>query len=213
MNLDTLRRYSREWCEFATNTSAGRKCSDAVYQWIVERRDRGPGYSSCADLAHWLLFRVGCRADAINRAEHRGWKAGVNVSRLAYWKGVAKSWPRTEPVTLDALARHLQTGDVCIIWRKPDSTDAHVCIFDRVEGGKIHTWDAGQGAMANPAWSGGKDLIEVRRRIRSVSEFPLKVWVPLSAVAFTADPDVPSGDRLDEIDGRTEPAPMPEDPN
>jgi hypothetical protein len=38
-------------------------------------------YSSCADLAHWLWFRLGFREDFINRHEAHGWVVGANLNR------------------------------------------------------------------------------------------------------------------------------------
>jgi len=61
----------------------GRSTSDPIYRQIVEGR-LAPGYSSCADLAHWLLYRLGVRAPWINRAENKpqGWSVSVNLNRL-----------------------------------------------------------------------------------------------------------------------------------
>lgn len=62
---------------------------DAVYRAVTEgrqdlARDRGYPYSSCGDLAHWLLYRLGVRdRDVINRDECGGWRVGENISRLA----------------------------------------------------------------------------------------------------------------------------------
>jgi hypothetical protein len=64
-----------------------RSTLDPVYRTIVEGRT-GPKYSSCGDLAHWLLFRLGVRAPFINRAEYResdgghGWRVGLNLNLL-----------------------------------------------------------------------------------------------------------------------------------
>jgi hypothetical protein len=200
------------FCEYATNGETGRKCSDPVYQAIVEKRDKGPGYSSCGDLAHWLLTRLGCRDTRLNRKELYGFVYGVNVSRLSGWLGadprnpVIQAWPKSgltqednesatkfrARVDADHYARCLRTlqrGDICITWTKPDTADAHVCVFDRCESGLIHTWDLGQGPMSKAAWSGGKDLIEADRRHRTPAQFAIKRFIPLDRVPFAANPE------------------------
>jgi hypothetical protein len=64
-----------------------RSTSDPVYRAIVEGR-LGLKYSSCGDLAHWFLYRLGVRAPWINRAEFKppqghGWRVGLNLNLLA----------------------------------------------------------------------------------------------------------------------------------
>jgi hypothetical protein len=106
----------------------GRNENDPVYQRVTEGRDVGAmqrKYSSCADLAHWLHFRLGLRTSWINRAEHKGWKSGVNVSKLAF-SAVAKTWKKD--------VQDLHRGDVGVIWSLPDSTDAHVFVFHKPAG-------------------------------------------------------------------------------
>lgn len=54
---------------------SGRNEDDPIYQGVTEGRDVPPfreKYSSCGDLAHWLLFRLGSRLEMINRKEHLG---------------------------------------------------------------------------------------------------------------------------------------------
>jgi hypothetical protein len=97
------------------------------YQAVTEGRDTGKmqaGYSSCGDLAHWLLFRLGCRQPWINRKEHRGWKVGANVSALAF---SAPNAVRRTPMT-GILA---SPGDIFIQWNHPDGHDAHVFLCRR----------------------------------------------------------------------------------
>lgn len=64
-----------------------RVVGDPVYRVVVEGRI-GPKYSSCGDLAHWMLYRLGVRAPFVNRAEFReylgghGWRVGLNLNLL-----------------------------------------------------------------------------------------------------------------------------------
>lgn len=99
----------------------GRNEDDPVYQTVTEGRDVPPfrkSYSSCGDLAHWLLFRLGSRLDLINRKEHRGFRIGLNVSKLAF-----------SSLAEDAADDDVyEAGDILIIWSKPDATDAHVMV-------------------------------------------------------------------------------------
>jgi hypothetical protein len=119
--IDARRIEAKRLLEWACRGTAGVSEQDPRYVEVTEGRDFGAGYSSCADLAHWLLYRVGVRSPWINRAEHTGWKTGVNVSRLAY--SVPRLMCRTEtPGSV------FDCGDVLIVWNKPDGTDAHVMV-------------------------------------------------------------------------------------
>lgn len=117
-----LRAFAAELVSYACGRwTGGRSEDDAVYREVTEDRDRGPAqraYSSCGDLAHWLLYRLGCRSRYVNRKEHQGWVPGVNVSRLAY---CAVADAATDDDRYFA-------GDVLIGWSRPDTTDAHVAI-------------------------------------------------------------------------------------
>jgi len=89
------------------------------YVEVTEGRDVVKGYSSCGDLAHWLLYRLGCRQEWVNRKEHRGWATGMNVSRLAF---TAPLLVRRSPIPGIVAS----PGDIFIQWDRPDGTDAHV---------------------------------------------------------------------------------------
>ncbi len=130
----------------------GRGEKDPVYVSVTEGRDTTPGYSSCADLGHWLHYRLGLRGSWINRKEHKGWKVGMNVSRLAY-SPIADSFPQ-EPY---------ECGDIGIIWSLPDTTDAHVLVFRGALPSGYATAEYGQpgGALKDRKVVGG--LIGKRR--------------------------------------------------
>lgn len=86
IKLAAYRRLATELLAFACDGPKGRDEHDAVYREITEGRD-GPSpqqmakYSSCADLAHWLYYRLGFREDWINREECHGWVVGANLNR------------------------------------------------------------------------------------------------------------------------------------
>lgn len=90
------------------------------YLRVVEGRTHR-GYSSCADLGHWLFFRCGARQTWLNREEHEGWKDQVNVSRFAF---SAPNSVRKTPVP-DVW---YEPGDVLIVWNNESGTDAHVMV-------------------------------------------------------------------------------------
>lgn len=119
VDLSQIRKLALAWLEHACNGEHGRpEKGDAVYDAVTEHRDIGKTYSSCGDLAHWLLFRLGVRSPWINRAEFGGWRVGANISRLA-WSAIARP---ARP------ADHYEAGDVLIIWSKPDTTDSHALV-------------------------------------------------------------------------------------
>jgi len=157
------------FCERACGYSMGRKRSDSVYLEVVEKRDPGPGYSSCGDLAHAMLYALGVREDWVNRAEHRGFRWGMNVNLLTARPvgGGAGGLAR------DAAGTELSTGDVIVMWAKPDAADAHVCIVDSFDGLTLKSWDYGQGPMARDKWQ-GIDHVEGRRRERRAVAFDAK---------------------------------------
>jgi hypothetical protein len=122
INEFEARALASDLCIYACNGSKGRpEKGDAVYDTVTEHRDFGAKYSSCADLAHWMLFRLGCRHKFINRKEHLGWRTGVNLSRVAWspFTTAANSGDRFLP------------GDILVIWARPDTQDAHVTVVLR----------------------------------------------------------------------------------
>lgn len=120
--IDARRELVRPLLEWATEGGRTNE-RHPHYTAVTEGRDPAdPKYSSCGDLAHWLLFRLGCRQPWINRREHVGWGVGQNVSRLAF--GAPTGVRRTEPRP----GSPLDTGDVLIVWNRADGTDAHVMV-------------------------------------------------------------------------------------
>jgi hypothetical protein len=165
------------------------------YVQVTEGRDKGPGYSSCADLAHWLFYRLGVRSSWVNRFEHNGWRSGVNIARLvtaAVKYGGLADYP---PGSIDGrwLIRcggeaRADPGDVVIVandW--PGGRDSHaVCIrAQRPEGGYL---------TAEYGLPGGglRERPRFGRRIRA--------WLPLDRILTEAfnrgelvSPDLPEG--------------------
>lgn len=198
--LDELRDMAREWAAFVC---ALRKPSDPVYKWVTEGRDPGPQYSSCGDLAHFILYRLGCREPWINRKEHLGWKPNRNVNRLVRL-----------PIGTNELAREpiglAQTGDILVIWQRADTSDAHVLVVDRMTETMLDSFDMGQGPLRAEAWKLGEH-VEAKHRerplVKSGSEYrtsdgrALRSLLSLDRIPFTAEPDLPTGERFDELEG------------
>jgi hypothetical protein len=91
------------------------------YVRVTQGRDTSPGYSSCGDLAHWLLFTLGCRQPWVNRAGHgKGWRVGMNVSLLCYPEGPLRRVPAAGSI--------FESGDILVSWSRPDTTDSHVMV-------------------------------------------------------------------------------------
>lgn len=167
------RSVARDMCEWATYGDAGVTEQSERYKLVTEGRDPGPKYSSCADLAHWMLFRLGVRSLWLNRDEEIGdgpgqdWEIAVNVSNLAFGPCAQTPIPGALP----------GCGDIWIVWAHPKGTDAHVLVCEKLDpaAGVLHSWDYGQ-ATTNPAtWK--PHSIEGRRRERAVRLLPGGVWM------------------------------------
>lgn len=133
---------------------------DPIYNAVTERRHAravltNQFYSSCGDLAHWFLYRLGVRFDWINRDEHDGWHyAGQpghptwdnNVTTLVSRQvhGVNPYAYRPDPTDL-----FFACGDVLVVnCATPPST--HVCVVfeHKPEEQTITTADYGQPGAA-----------------------------------------------------------------
>ncbi len=158
--LNELRRKAA-WriARMACGGIAGVSKDNPIYVRVTEGRD-GPGpaqrarYSSCADLAHWLLETLGCRSDFLNRKSLGGWVSGVNVSRLDT-RGPTN--PRGCPWTrLPRAGWQPEPGDILIAWN--NGLDAHVMVavgFRDIDGTRVlETANYGAGGMS-PAVSPG----------------------------------------------------------
>ena len=179
------------------------------YSQVVEDRDWA-GYSSCGDLAHWLLYALGCRQAWINRGEHRdgdlgkpGWDVAVNVSRLAF------SAPTSVRQTPMPGYMVVAPGDIMICWNDAKGTDAHVFLaaaHQRLPG-TLRVAEYGQpgGHIVDRivAARDGK-LFNGRRQIQR--------WLPLHLVIT----DAAERDELEALClpwTDTLPSPPPEEPN
>lgn len=201
--IDARQQLAVKLLDWACNGERGIGENDPKYQLVTEGRDTGRfqrSYSSCGDLAHWLLFRLGVREPWINRAEHRGWKTGENVSRLAF---KAPKDVRQLPVP----GSRFEPGDVLIIWNDDQGRDAHVMVVYE------HRPDLARLVVAEYGQPGG----HVRKRHLHASNGFLWVgtrkvqrWLPLRLVLEHSDvvnvsmPDVPDTIPAPPLEGGTD---------
>jgi hypothetical protein len=89
VDIPTVRAAAVAIARWAVDDDRGRVIGDPVHEWVTEGRRavRMPaGYSSCGDLAHWMLMMLGVRNERIvNRGDDGGlvgWAVGANLSRL-----------------------------------------------------------------------------------------------------------------------------------
>jgi hypothetical protein len=172
IELEHYRSLARRYLQLATGESKGVTELSAVYKAVTERRDPGPVYSSCGDLAHWLWYRLGVRLPWVNRQEHRGFKYGRNIADI--WKGPDDSQENGEKPC---------AGDVWVIWQKADGADAHVIVCDSMVGNVLHSYEYGQAAVSKERWRPGS--IEGRQKETALSGGAPWVW--------------PSGKRLQRV--------------
>jgi hypothetical protein len=174
-----VREFATQLLNYAcAKWTGGRDEDDPVYREVTENRDVGAmqrSYSSCGDLAHWVLFRLGCRSQFLNRQEHRGWKPGKNVSLLAFSPVAENAQP----------SDRYAAGDVLIIWSKEDGTDAHVMVALSHEPG-----DDEQSSVltcAEYGQPGGKVIVHRMKEPLMVGRRKIRKVLRLSRVLSDAD--------------------------
>jgi hypothetical protein len=128
----------------ATRDGQGRNVGDPVHELITEGRTRGNEerrqrgspevpYSSCGDLAHWLLMSLGCLDERlVNRSDDGGttpWKIGANLSRLASYPAYEHTALGIFPIPGDVLLFNDRAGHVCVL-RSWDESTLHAVTED-----------------------------------------------------------------------------------
>jgi hypothetical protein len=137
-------QYVKDLLDWACGGTKGRNENDPVYKEVTEGRDVGryqKSYSSCGDLAHWMLYRMGVRSDYVNRTENGGWKSQKNISNLA-------SSPVAEVPNANT---QYKAGDIAVIWSESNGTDAHTFVVVEQSGNTLTVAEYGQpgGAIHN----------------------------------------------------------------
>lgn len=155
-DITAIRLAAVALAEYACNYEKGRDKLDPVYLEVTEGRD-GPGpaqrkrYSSCGDLGHWILYRLGCRTTWVNRKEApNGYRIGFNVTLLSSRGAIpsGKDWIPPEGAIL-VIANDSKNG-----------YDSHVCVW------------LGDGRVANYGSGGMSEAISPGAKITK----PALVW-------------------------------------
>lgn len=147
----------------------GRGKLDPVYRLVLENRDKKgewTGYSSCADRAHFKLWRLGCRLPFVNREERtplpNDFKWGVNISNL---HDLSKGSPCM--TKLNSKGKRVaappdeswvpMVGDELIIWNDPTiGKDAHSLSLVALNGDEAITGNYGSSGMQDVEFPGCK---------------------------------------------------------
>lgn len=133
--IDALRAFVNPFCKWAT---LGGKDSERhpSYRWVTGGRDFGPGYSSCADLAHCLLYCVGIRLPWVNT--HLPMQGDMGKPGFDYQVNIDRLFARP-PEALRRVPRYgdmLQAGDILICGNHPEGHDFHVMVALEHDGGE-----------------------------------------------------------------------------
>ncbi len=110
---------------------------------IVTEGRQSPKYSSCADLAHALLFWLGVRATWVNRKECHGWRSGLGVQLICArgaggGNSVARTWTPKKPFDL-------AVGDILVVNSFTPTTTHVEVVREAWSGGPVlNTADYGQ---------------------------------------------------------------------
>ena len=174
LDLDAYRAEARALCEWAVGEERGVVVDDPRYRVVTEGRDPGARYSSCADLAHWMLAELGVRSPFVNRVSlGRKYRAAATVNLLLARPVGSGAGGSARAQT----AREVfETGDVLVAWARKDASDAHVLVVDAFDGATLDSWDYGQGPLAPAPWAKTRAHLEGRRRRRRVSASPAGQW-------------------------------------
>ncbi len=203
--------------EWACGYSAGRSKKDPVYLSIVENRDvpaTYKSYSSCADRAHWRMWRLGCRLPFVNREERTpllsDWRNQMNIAWLhdlsrgspAMFKVDSRGRRFPVPPGKDWIP---SSGDEMITWSTVTGSDAHSLSILSWDGKVARTANYGAGGMSasltgarivdaplwldGSVWRYGKNLVKPVQRVLRLEDAIPTFTAPanLEGPDFTAD--------------------------
>lgn len=200
-NPVVLRAASVALARFAVDAPYGRGVGDPVHEWVTEGRRkqyedalaRGEawakampaGYSSCGDLAHWILMCLGCRDERyVNRTGDAGihpWVSGVNISRLvqlpAYVKASAGQTPRPGDITHVVGPDHVE---VCERFN-PDLGTESACAYGQPHAAYRERAVAQRGALwivGGRALDGWVDIEQVERTESALVPDDFELGIP-----------------------------------
>lgn len=151
---------------------------DPKFQEIING-DYGGG-TTCGFLAHWLMWRLGCRVRGlVNRTEPDGGLNYVNSKNVARirWNNYFKVYKGGTPLP----------GDIVFVSNGPPATE-HILLFLKNEDGVWTSADAGQ-----PDPIDGRQCALIRERtlqggklVSSYSSRQIQGWIPIDTLPLTA---------------------------
>jgi hypothetical protein len=113
---------------------------DTIFSFVTQGRQRFKKYSSCADLAHFLLWAMGCSdVRMLNRTDAElgiHWEVGKNISKLVSGAKELGCWRTLQDGLPDK-------GDVVLIGDYSKKQMEHVCVV-KDWGEYVDTYDYGQ---------------------------------------------------------------------
>lgn len=191
--IEAYRLIARKFVEHACGGPGGRGESDPVYQAVTEGRDTGKmqrSYSSCGDLAHWLLFRLGVRESWVNRDEtYRRWRSGQNISALC--------WPPC-PSRRARDGERFDAGDVLVVYNGENGYDAHALVVLEHADGVVLSGDYGQpGGMLRTRKLQGGAL--GGRKVQHVLTLEMALTGSLAPPDWTLLETLCTGEELDAV--------------
>lgn len=140
--MTTVRELACDFLVMACKDTHGRRQYDPIFEAVTEKR-QGRGYSSCGDLAHWLLFRMGFRCPWLNRAEFKGWRQGQNLRLVCAQDAGGGNALAKRP----RLGQVIDAGDV-LVTNARDPNRSHVILVMGAaviqKGARVHTAEYGQ---------------------------------------------------------------------
>ena len=171
------RELALKLCSWATYQGQGAPTGSERYRVVTEGRTLPGGrYSSCGDLAHWMLYSLGCRDRSLcNREALGGWRVGQNLLLLDAHRELMRPWG--EPA---------EPGDLVLVEAKFE----HVFIAKEWGPQWCVSYDYGQpGGEIKVRELGAPELLYEGWRVGDGQT----LWIlNLDRVSFEADPTLPS---------------------
>lgn len=153
--------------------------SDPAFQEIINGDYGGIG-TTCGFLAHWLIWRLGCRSmwlvNRTDKANALTYHVGKNIARLR-WNALFQVYAGGTPLP----------GDIVYISAGTPNSEHVFCFLEDDDG----TWVSADAGQQNP--SDQKQCARIRRRTFKngslVDEFQIRKiqgWLPLEKLELTA---------------------------
>lgn len=193
IDVAAFRTRARELCEWAVDGANGVAQGSERYGLVTEGRMLKPGVSSsCAELPHWLWYRLGIRSSFVNRDENRGWHVGLGIAMLCgeNFSGKPLGVPTTARRTPETTSQ-FGAGDVLVVWSRLDGTDAHTFVVLEQDGPIVQSADYGQPGGKACTWTlSSRNAVEPGGRMRMApfrGSRRIQRWIPLDLILAEAE--------------------------